>query len=100
MKSMGAREAKNQLGTAIDAAQKEAVIITKHGRPAAGLVSIEELAQIPRYRSLDASSLRALEDPSTRRERVMRWYGTLEGTFGSAEEVDEYLRKERESWDR
>jgi prevent-host-death family protein len=100
MKTMGAREAKNQLGSAIDAAQKEAVIITKHGRPAAGLVSIKELAQIPRYRSIDATTLDATEDPIARRERVMRWYGTLKGIFGSAEEVDEYLRKERESWNR
>src|SRR5262245_23314396 len=100
MKMIAAREAKNQLGAAMDAAQREAVIITKHGRPAAGLVSIEELAQIPRYRSLDRLKPTAKEDASARRERIMRWYGALHGTFGSADEIDEYVRNERRTWDR
>ena len=99
MKVLPAREAKNQLGAAIDAAQREAVIITKHGRPTAGLVSIEELTQIPRYRSIDASKI-AAPLASNRTERVMRWYGALRGTFGTAEEIDDYLRNERASWDR
>jgi prevent-host-death family protein len=97
VKTLPAREAKNQLGAAIDAAQREAVIITKHGRPAAGLVSIEELHQIPRYRSIATAPVTE-GSASDRAGRIMRWYGALRGTFGTGPEIDEYVRRERASW--
>jgi prevent-host-death family protein len=97
MKTLPAREAKNQLGAAIDAAQREAVIITKHGRPAAALVSIEELAQIPRYRAAEEASD---DDPENRLKRVMQWYGAFKGRFGSVDHIDDYVKNERASWDK
>jgi prevent-host-death family protein len=102
VKRIPARDAKNQLGEHIEAAQREAVIITKHGRPAAGLVSIDELAQIPRYRDV-AKSRDEISDKTelqTRRERIMRWYGALKDTFGSAADIDARIARERASWDR
>jgi prevent-host-death family protein len=101
MKALPAREAKNQLGAAIDAAQQEAVIITKHGRPVAGLVSIAELAQIPRYRK-DLTKKPGVnsEETGDRVNEVLRWYGALKGVFGSADEIDAQIRKGRSEWDR
>lgn len=101
MKALPAREAKNNLGAAIDAAQQEAVIITKHGRPVAGLVAISELAQIPRYRKGLAKKPHVnSEETGDRVNQVMRWYGALKGTFGSAKEIDARIRKGRSEWDR
>lgn len=102
MRRIPAREAKNQFGEHIDAAQREAVVITKHGRPAAALVSIEELAQIPRYHDLAAGGRpRRKAKPETQRtKRVMQWFGALKGTFGTASEIDDRIARDRAAWDR
>jgi len=42
MKAIAAREAKNQFGSLMDAAQQEPVAIEKHGRPVAVLMSVKE----------------------------------------------------------
>jgi len=42
MKAIAAREAKNQFGSLMDTAQREPVVIEKHGRAAAVLMSVEE----------------------------------------------------------
>ena len=104
MKSLTARDAKNGLGAALDAAQREAVLITRHGRRVAALVSIEELALIPRYRKLavedrqpEAMDAEAIAD---RQKRALSWLGALRGTFGTVEEIDANLREQRDSWDR
>jgi prevent-host-death family protein len=97
MKAMSAREAKNQFGAAIDAAQREAVIITKHNRAAAALVSMEELAQIPRYRDTKAGNAKPEAD---RAEKILRWYGSLHGTFGDVAAIDESIESERATWGR
>jgi len=97
-----AKEAKNQLGEHIDAAQREAVVITKHGRPAAAIVSIEELAQIPRYHAIaaDRRTGRDAKPESQRAKKIMKWYGALKGTFGTASEIDERIARDRATWDR
>lgn len=101
MRRIPAREAKNQLGEHIDAAQKEAVVITKHGRPAAALVSIDELAQIPRYHDLAAGGRPRKERPGSQRaKRVMQWFGVLKGAFGTASEIDDRVARDRAAWDR
>ncbi len=46
MKAMAAREAKNQFGRLMDAAQREPVTIEKHGRAVAVMMSVEEYKQI------------------------------------------------------
>jgi len=61
---------------------------------------MEELSQIPRYRSLDRIRPDQNADFSGRLRRVMKWYGAMSGTFGTADEVDTYVRNEREAWDR
>jgi prevent-host-death family protein len=49
----GAEEARNQLPDLLDAAQKgRSTIITKHGRPIAALVPVEEFADRSAQRSL------------------------------------------------
>lgn len=42
MKSMSAKEAKNAFGLLMDTARAEPVMIVKHGRPVAVVVSIEQ----------------------------------------------------------
>ncbi len=42
MLTLGAREAKNEFGRMLDAAQRENVLIEKKGRPVAVVLSIEE----------------------------------------------------------
>jgi antitoxin Phd len=42
MLTLGAREAKNEFGRMLDAAQRESVLIEKKGRPVAVVLSIEE----------------------------------------------------------
>jgi prevent-host-death family protein len=102
MRRIPARDAKNQLGEYIDAAQREAVVITKHGRPAAALVSIDELSQIPRYHSLASSDRngRKVKTETQRAKRVMKWFGVLKGTFGTASEIDDRIARDRATWDR
>lgn len=46
MKAIAAREAKNQFGSLMDAAQREPVAIEKHGRAVAVLMSVEEYKMI------------------------------------------------------
>ena len=41
MKVVGLREAKQKLSHCIDAAQREGVVITRHGKPAAVVVGLE-----------------------------------------------------------
>ena len=98
MKTIAAKEAKNQLGAAIDAAQREAVVITKHGRPAAGHGQAPAVDLHPKEAE-SRPSLPREPDPG-RVERIMRWYGCLHGTFGSGKEIDAYIREERGSWPR
>ncbi|MGC1854472.1 MAG: type II toxin-antitoxin system Phd/YefM family antitoxin [Candidatus Aquirickettsiella sp.] len=42
MLTLGAREAKNEFGRMLDAAQSESVVIEKKGRPVAVVLSIKE----------------------------------------------------------
>ena len=77
----GAKEARNQLPDLLDAAQKgRSTIITKHGRPIAALVPVEEFVDRSAQRSLlplrgtgrglwgknSARALRALRDEWSR----------------------------------
>lgn len=55
MKTLGAREAKENFGTLIDTVQREPVTILKNGRPTAVVVSTEDYARMggSRQRILD-----------------------------------------------
>jgi len=55
MKTLGAREAKENFGTLIDTVQREPVTILKNGRPSAVVVSTEDYARMggSRQRILD-----------------------------------------------
>ncbi|MFM9846450.1 MAG: type II toxin-antitoxin system Phd/YefM family antitoxin [Hyphomicrobiaceae bacterium] len=48
MKSMSAKDAKNEFGRLIDTARAEPVTIEKHGRPVVVVLSIEEYERIAR----------------------------------------------------
>lgn len=54
MRTMAALEAKNRFGELLDAAQREPVVIEKHGRPVAVMVSAAD------YRELEALKLARL----------------------------------------
>ncbi len=46
MKAIGAREAQNNFGALMDAAQREPVMIEKYGRPSAVILSAQEYNEI------------------------------------------------------
>jgi prevent-host-death family protein len=46
MKSMSAKDAKNEFGRLIDTARAEPVTIEKHGRPVVVVLSVEEYLRI------------------------------------------------------
>lgn len=46
MKSLSAREAKNEFGRLIDLARAEPVTIEKHGRPVVVVLSVEEYERL------------------------------------------------------
>lgn len=46
MKHTSARDAKNQFGLLLDTARAQPVIIEKHGRPVAVVISIEEYERL------------------------------------------------------
>ena len=46
MKTIPAAEAKNRFGELLDAAQKDPVMIEKHGRPVAVVISAEDFEQV------------------------------------------------------
>lgn len=46
MLKLGAREAKNEFGRMLDAAQSESVLIEKKGRPVAVVLSIKDYQQL------------------------------------------------------
>lgn len=46
MKSMSAKDAKNEFGLLIDTARAEPVTIEKHGRPVVVVLSVEEYRRI------------------------------------------------------
>jgi len=94
MKTVSAREAKNEFGSLVDAAQREPVILTKHNRPVAAVVSIEDLAQIPKYRR----QVRAI-GAGKESVDITRYIGAAKGLFSSPAEADAFIRRERDLWD-
>ena len=46
MKTMSALDAKNRFGQLLDAAQREPITVTKKGRPAAVMLSLEDYERI------------------------------------------------------
>jgi prevent-host-death family protein len=46
MKSMSAKDAKNEFGRLIDTARAEPVTIEKHGRPVVVVISVEEFERL------------------------------------------------------
>lgn len=56
MKTIGAKEAKQNLGVVLDAARQEPIAITKHGRPVAVVVAIED------YQRLEQAALAAVPE--------------------------------------
>jgi prevent-host-death family protein len=95
MTTMTARKAKNEFGTFIDAAQKEPVIVTKHNRPVAALVSIDDLNALNKYRDAEAKTI-----PQSAGPDIGPYIGSLRGVWGNTpEEIDAYIRAERDSWE-
>jgi prevent-host-death family protein len=62
MKSMSAREAKNEFGKLLDTARAEPVTIEKHGRPVVVVLSTEEYE---RLRCADASDSSKVKKQNT-----------------------------------
>jgi prevent-host-death family protein len=77
----GAEEARNQLPDLLEAAQKgHSTIVTKHGRPIAAIIPIDEFVESGRQRSL------------------LPWKSTGRGLWGKR--GAELLRDLRDEWSR
>ena len=61
MKTMTSVEAQNSFGRLLDAAQREPVAITRHGRPAAFLVSPQEMDELLNARRRRSAAVEELE---------------------------------------
>ncbi|MEZ2347851.1 type II toxin-antitoxin system Phd/YefM family antitoxin [Terriglobus sp. RCC_193] len=61
MVTLSSREAQNRFGQLLDTAQREPVAITRHGRPAAFLVSPQEMEELLDARGRRSRAVRELE---------------------------------------
>jgi len=62
-------EAQNRFGQLLDTAQREAVAITRHGRPAAFLISPHEMEELLNARSRRSKAIAELEQWSTQAQK-------------------------------
>jgi prevent-host-death family protein len=61
VKVVGLRETKQALSEYVDAAQKERILITRHGRPAAVLVGVEGLDMAALFKAEGGDFWKAIE---------------------------------------
>jgi antitoxin Phd len=80
MLTLGAREAKNEFGRMLDAAQSESVLIEKKGRPVAVVLSIKEY--------------QLLEDAQDKLWEILAKSSEIDGLI-SAEESEDFLKSLR-----
>jgi antitoxin Phd len=62
MKTMTSVEAQNRFGHLLDTAQREPVAITRHGRPAAFIVSAQEMEELLNARRKRSRAVAELEE--------------------------------------
>ena len=66
MVTLTSGEAQNRFGQLLDTAQRETVVITRHGRPAAFLISPQEMAELLDARRRRSNAVTELEEWSAR----------------------------------
>jgi len=66
MITMTSVEAQNRFGHLLDTAQREPVAITRHGRPAAFIVSAQEMEELLHSRRIRSQAVAELEEWSAR----------------------------------
>lgn len=72
MITMTSAEAQNRFGQLLDAAQRETVAITRHGRPAAFIVSPQEMDELLDARRRRSKAVAELEEWSAKvKKRAM-----------------------------
>lgn len=81
MLTLGAREAKNEFGRLLDAAQSESVLIEKKGRPVAVVLSVKKY--------------QLLEDAQDKLWEILAKTSEIEGLV-SEEESEDFLKSLRE----
>jgi antitoxin Phd len=59
-------EAQNRFGQLLDMARREPVTVTRHGRPAAFIVSPQDMEELLDVRARRSKAVQALEEWSTR----------------------------------
>ena len=69
MIKMTSAEAQNRFGQLLDTAQHEAVAITRHGRPAAFVISARDMEELLNARQRRTKALADLEAWSTRAKK-------------------------------
>jgi prevent-host-death family protein len=94
MKTVSARNAKNEFGALLSTVQKEPVIVTKHNRPVAFMMSFDAASSIPKYRAILAARM-AESGPGP---DIGPYIGAAKGNFTTPEEVDAFIRRERDLW--
>jgi prevent-host-death family protein len=95
MKKMSSKEIKDRYGEFVDAARREPVVHTSHGRPTLVTLSIDHARQIPALRD----RLDAMEHGHPRRSLLdYAGKGRKLSRFKSDAEIEEFLESEREAW--
>jgi antitoxin (DNA-binding transcriptional repressor) of toxin-antitoxin stability system len=95
MKTVPIADVNSTLDNWVDVAQSEPVVIMKSGKPVAALVSLETL----RASGRDVLALwELLHPPNMPGPDIGPYIGAARGLFGSPEEVDAYIRRERDEW--
>lgn len=91
MITMTSAEAQNQFGQLLDTVQREPVVITRHGRPAALIVSPQEMDEL-----LDIKRrTKALKDLEAWRERARKSM-SLEAAQLTEDEINRMVHEERQ----
>ncbi|MBI4703106.1 MAG: type II toxin-antitoxin system Phd/YefM family antitoxin [Deltaproteobacteria bacterium] len=81
LKTIGLRDAKAELSAVVDEAQRDRIVITRHGRPAALLVGVDGYDMDDLLLSLDEDLWRAIVERRSRgrrgipHEEVVRRFG-------------------------
>lgn len=85
MVRLTSKEAQNRFGQLLDTAQREPVEITRHGRPAAFLVSPQEMEELLNARRRRSNAVAQLEEWSRRAAK--------QATPAAAELTDEEVNR-------
>lgn len=96
MKTMSSKDIKDHYGDFVEAARREPVVHTNHGRPTLVTISFERAQSIPEL-SADISPAKTEKCGNVLLEAMGK--GTKLSAFKSTAEVDKFVRDMRDAWE-